>query len=79
MTNERKAAQIGDAVVYVDAVGDEHQAVVTNVFGTTPASAINLVYVSGDESERDQYGRQIKRETSVVHQDSQSAHGRFWR
>lgn len=45
-----------------------------------PASppSINVVFVSDDESQRDPYGRQIVRNTSVVHQSNQSAHGMYW-
>jgi len=73
--------QIGDAVRYTDAHGKQHAAIVTQVWsppvGATQPS-LNLVYVSPDESETDQYGRQIKRNTSVVHRDNQGAHGLYW-
>jgi len=39
---------------------------------------INLVYVSGDEAKQDQYGRQIERESSVVHITNNSAGGFCW-
>jgi len=38
----------------------------------------NLVWVSGDEKRKDDYGRQICRESSVVHKGSQPAHGNYW-
>jgi hypothetical protein len=110
---------IGDAVVYVDAVGRSHHALVTNVWGEfydTPAwttdqaeaqyakwtrpehytedewderkqalvgtphtnPSINLVFVSDDDSQSDPYGRQIARQTSVCHKNSQPAHGMYW-
>jgi hypothetical protein len=73
--------EIGDAVRYYDGHGKKHSAIVTQVWGC-PAGAtepsLNLVYVSPEESETDQYGRQIKRNTSVVHRDSQGAHGCYW-
>jgi hypothetical protein len=82
-------AVIGSAVTYVDPVGVEHDAIVTARFdgayndsaeAINPAMAINVVYVSGDPAETDQYGRQIKRETSVQGEASGvTAHGRFWR
>jgi len=73
--------QIGDLVEYADEYGNFHTALVTNIFGgeDNPATAINLVYVSENENEIDQYGRQLKRETSVVPRVNQSAHGRYWR
>lgn len=70
--------EIGDSITYVDEYAIPHRGLVTNVFGTTPVSAINLIYVSHDTNEIDQYGRQIKRETSVVPKTQQTAHGRYW-
>lgn len=73
--------EIGDAVRYTDAHGKQHAAIVTQVWeipaGATEPS-INLVYVSPEESETDQYGRQIKRNTSVAHRDTQGAPGNYW-
>lgn len=40
--------------------------------------SLNLVFVSDDMAKDDSYGRQIERETSVVHQSRQPAHGNFW-
>jgi hypothetical protein len=72
--------RIGDVVEYVDPTGHSHNAIVTADWGAgSPTASLNLVYVSDDESETDQYGRQIKRDTSVVAEASQPAHGRFWR
>ena len=67
--------KIGASVVYVDEYGVEHDALVTNVFSAT---CVNVVYVSGDETQSDSYGRQIKRETSQVHKSIQTAPGRYW-
>jgi hypothetical protein len=67
--------KIGDGVAYVDEFGVERAALVTNVFSAT---CVNLVLVSGDESQGDSYGRQIKRETSQVHKSIQTAPGRYW-
>lgn len=77
-------AKIGDCVVFVDPVGVEHLAFVTEVWDggnpdANPNASVNLVYVSDDVAERDQYGRQIKRNTSVVHATNQYAHGMYWR
>ena len=76
--------QIGDPIVFVDPVGDSHNAVVTTLFDNNdperyPNPSVNLVYVSKDANETDQYGRQIKRNTSVVHKSNQFAHGMYWR
>lgn len=70
--------QIGDVVVYHDTKGKAHNALVTTAWGDDK-SAINLAYVSGDDAERDQYGRQTKRESSVTHVSRSGVHGRYWR
>jgi hypothetical protein len=73
---------IGDHVVYVDAISRPNNALVTEVWRRPAGSdkpSVNVVFVSDVETEIDQYGRQIKRETSVPHESSQGAHGRFWR
>lgn len=77
--------KIGDTVEYVDPYAKSHTALVTTVFSSGhpgddgPKPSVNLVYVSDDESQTDQYGRQIARNTSVVHETNQAAHGMFWR
>jgi hypothetical protein len=74
--------QFGDSVTFVDSVGKEHPALVTNVFGAWGPEnkpSINLVYVSDDESRTDNFGRQIVRNSSVVHESNQAAHGNYWK
>lgn len=76
--------QEGDVVTYVDPRGVPRPALVTAVWGASPDTedrevGVNLVFVSGDPERKDPYGRQVERETSVVHEDSQPAHGNFWR
>lgn len=73
--------KIGDPVVYVDPVAVEHHALVTANWGggTDETPSLNVVYVDGDETKADSYGRQIARQTSCVHQSNQSAHGVYWR
>lgn len=73
--------EIGDVVEYVDEFAKPHLAIVTSKYigAAAPAPSINVVFVSDNENETDQYGRQIKRETSVVPEANQAAHGRFWR
>lgn len=48
--------------------------------GTSSSSepGCNLVYISKSLTEKDSCGRQMKRETSVVHKSKQSAHGMYW-
>lgn len=69
--------QLRQVVVYTDPKGADHDALVTAVWSDT---CINLVYVSDDESKRDDYGRQIQRQTSVTHASGPGqAHGNYWR
>ena len=75
---------IGDSIIYVDPYGQRCPALVTVVWGaeyheqhgTQPGC--NLVYVSRDGTKEDPYGRQIERNTSVVHLSVQPAHGCYW-
>jgi len=72
--------EIGEYVIFVDAYGHRHDALLVEVHGGVgyPNPPVNLVYVSGNIDERDPNGRQIKRESSVVHKLHQAAHGMFW-
>ena len=38
----------------------------------------NLAWISGDEKRKDSHGRQLMRESSVVHKGNQHAHGNYW-
>lgn len=71
-----KEPQVGDVVVYHDEVGQPKNALVTCNWG---GGSLNVVFVSSDAGMKDQYGRQIGRETSVSHVTVQQAHGRYWR
>ena len=72
--------KVGAAVVYHDEHGNPHNALLTSVWGKREdAPAVNLVFVSGDEAEHDNYGRQTKRESSVTHVSRTNVHGRYWR
>lgn len=81
-----KTYEVGAHVVFVDAHRKPHQALVTEwftpsvAFGPGPSGnyGANVVYVSGDPERDDTYGRQIERETSVVHKSYQPAGGVFW-
>lgn len=74
-----KIAKIGDAVVFCDPMGNDHEALITANHGNTPISCVNLVWVSDNEAETDTYGRQIKRESSCQHQGPSTAHGNYFR
>jgi len=78
--------KVGDVVVWCDPKGRDHHALVTANWGAKPTHpaeygpVINVVFVSGNETELDSYGRQIARETSVSHARCPGTpHGRYWR
>ncbi len=78
----RKKPEIGDAVVYHNEKGVAHNALITCVWGDY---MVNVVFVSSNESQKDDYGRQTIRESSVTMKGegefaTQScAHGRYAR
>ena len=73
---EARMPKMGEPVVYVDPVGKIHPALVTQPWGQ---QCINVVFVSTDESKDDSYGRQIERQTSLMHKDVVPVHGNYWR
>ena len=80
--SEVRQPVIGQSVVFVDAHGQGHPALLTAVHGSAGPEwqpSVNLVFVTDDTSKTDPYGRQIERHTSVVHRAMQGAHGMFWR
>ena len=75
--------KITDVVMFIDAAGEIHNALVTAVFegaqGEEKPPSVNVVYVSDDPSAHDQYGRQLaERSTSIVHRLNQTAASFFW-
>lgn len=81
MTEAKKRLKIGEAVVYVDTFKQEHLALVTSVFSgmSDTADGCNLVYVSGDSTKTDTYGRQLERACSVPHISSNPAQANCWK
>jgi hypothetical protein len=75
VNNMKRRPQIGEAVIFCDADGTDHPALVTTDWGL----CCNVVLVSNDESKQDQYGRQIERHTSISDADRAGAHGMYWR
>lgn len=77
-----RTLKIGDPIVYVDAYRTRHNALVTRVWGSSPGGGgqpgCNLLWVSGDDTKTDPYGRQIERATSVVHLSGQPAGAFCW-
>lgn len=79
---DAKSVKIGDHVIFVDPVSEERNALVTNVWAdpnSQTAPGLNLVMIDKDDSRTDPYGRQIHRETSVVHESMQAAPGFYWK
>lgn len=71
-------------MIWLDPYKREHPALLTAVFdagdeATYPNPAVNLVWVSGDESKEDSYGRQIERMSSCAHVSSNSAGANCWK
>lgn len=75
-----RAVHVGDHVIYVDHYGKARDALITAVWGQADqCPAINVVFVTNDEARKDQYGNQIERDSSVVHESNQAAHGNYWK
>jgi hypothetical protein len=78
--SNKEIPQAGDAIIYTDEVGVEHDALVTIYWGgDREGGALNCVYVSSDPAKTDPYGRQVERASSVSRQGEHTAHGRHWR
>jgi len=67
--------EIGSVVVYIDPTRGRHNALVTNVFGP---QCCNVLWVSGDDSKQDPYGRQIERQSSCCHTSMNQAKANCW-
>ena len=78
----------GQHVIYVDAYGQKHDALITKWWhGDNEIQAYlseygdpgcNVTYVSKDPKKTDPYGDQIERDTSVIHKSKQAAPGRCY-
>ena len=83
---ENERYKYGAPIIFVDSVGEKHDALVTTWHGVdhyrqhlpTMEPGVNLVIVSQDESKTDSYGRHVERSTSVCHRGVQPAHGMYW-
>lgn len=81
MKPDLSALEVGHQVVYVDPTGAQIPALVTAIWGDPKGPAvpcINLVYVSTDPQRTDNFGRQMERQTSLVHRSAQPAHGNYY-
>jgi hypothetical protein len=66
---------IGANVIYVDERGNPHNALVTHWHSQ---DCCNLLFISSDEMRCDNFGRQIERRSSCVHQKVMPAHGNYF-
>jgi plastocyanin len=76
-TPHTKEVHVGDSVLWCDANGRDHNALVQCVHSQ---ACINLVFLSGDKARTDSYGRQIEHATSCQHVSGAGVvHGYYWR
>jgi len=84
----------GDPVIFFDQFGLEHNALLTAIHGErytydkgidkdptvtkVENPSVNLLLISPDTKREDTYGRQIERQSSVVHTFNQGAWGNFY-
>jgi hypothetical protein len=77
---EEQEKWIGKVVLFNDELRQQHYALINQCWSLSDKDNqpiyINLVYVSGDSTKTDQYGRQIERSTSVYRKDQNNAAGR---
>ena len=71
--------KIGDPVIFHDAGGKPHHALVICIFEGHGGPMVNVMFVSPDENRQDAYGRQFERETSVPCKAGTTVHGYYWR
>lgn len=79
---------IGERVIFVDKYSVPREALITiwwsggqevhEYRSANGEPGCNLAFISGDPARDDSCGRQIERETSVVHKSHQAAHGAYW-
>jgi hypothetical protein len=74
-TEVTRAEHRGKACVFVDPVGKAHAALITEVWGP---QCVNVVYVTDEDGQSDNYGQKLVRSTSVMHGSVQQAHGNYW-
>lgn len=75
MANDREV-EVGGRVIWHDAKGQPHNALVTTVWSK---DCLNVVFVSGDDTKKDGYGRQTEHATSCQHKSLSTVHGYYWR
>lgn len=79
--------KVGDAIIFVDAEGKAHPALVEAVwpqeYPDSGEPGINCIHISDDENSQDvvgdnTFGRGLVRATSIVHKKGQPANGNYW-
>jgi len=77
--------EVGAHIIFIDEFRKQHNALVLIWWMPGPdspygekAAAVNIVLVDSDPQKEDSYGRQIRRETSVVHLSQNAAKGNCW-
>ena len=79
---ELRKVEVGNAVIYCDEQGKDHNGLVQAVHGEgdEPHCCINVVIVHGDKSHQDHNGRQTENKSSVMRSSADGiAHGYYWR
>lgn len=80
--SELRKPTIGQYVIYVDPLSVPHDALITYVPEQWQESYgqvwTNVVWASGDETRKDNYGRQFERQTSTSHISKAHAPGNYW-
>ena len=72
----KNAPKVGDVVLVTDEHGVQHNGLATAVHGP---QCINVVYVSGEATKNDPYGRQLERLSSLQEKSGMTApRGRFY-
>ena len=72
---EDYSAYVGKACTYVDPVGKEHAALITAAWGN---DCVNIVSVNMASGQTDSHGQKLFRESSLMHRNTQQAHGQYW-
>jgi len=78
-TEEEATNHLNSSQYYDDKPEQKAEQIATLIGSAHTIPCINVVYLSGDESKTDSYGRQLERDmTSVQHRSATTAPGRYW-
>ena len=82
MAEQLRKVCVGDAVIYCDEKGRDHNGLVQAVHGEghEPHCCINVVVVCWDKNRQDHNGRQTENLSSIMRSSADGmAHGNYWR